>query len=265
MKCSILALTLIAISVAGVPLIAAEVKPNVLFIYLDDFGWKDTGYMGSDFYETPNLDRLAAEGMVFTDAYSCAANCAPARACLLSGQYTPRHRLFNVGTRARGNAKHRRLKHVPGVNVLDPKITTWAKCVQDVGYKTGDARQVAPEQRSAAVRFRRQHWRHAFRQSSARLLPASQCYRVERCTGRRILDGPAERRGRRIHRRQSRESLVVVLDSFRSSHAAECKERARRKVRGEAIWQTPPPRRNGNNDRVGRPRASDESSKLSRG
>ena len=54
---------------------AAE-KPNLLFIFLDDFGWKDTSYMGSDFYETPHLDKLASEGMIFTDAYSCAANCA---------------------------------------------------------------------------------------------------------------------------------------------------------------------------------------------
>lgn len=112
-------------------------KPNILFIYFDDFGWKDTGYMGSDFYETPHLDRLAAEGLVFTDAYSCAANCAPARACLLSGQYTPRHRIFNVGTGPRGHAKHRRWKHIPGTSTLRPEIVTWAEALQQAGYKTG--------------------------------------------------------------------------------------------------------------------------------
>jgi len=114
----------------------AASAPNILFIFLDDFGWKDTGYMGSDFYETPHLDKLAAGGMVFTDAYSCAANCAPARACLLSGQYTPRHQIYNVGTGARGNAKHRKLLHVPGVSTLDPKIVTWAHRIQDAGYAT---------------------------------------------------------------------------------------------------------------------------------
>ena len=114
----------------------AESRPNILFIFLDDFGWKDTSYMGSDFYETPHLDKLAAGGMVFTDAYSCASNCAPARACLLSGQYTPRHKIFNVGTGPRGNAKHRRLLHIPGVKTLDPKIKTWAHCLQDAGYTT---------------------------------------------------------------------------------------------------------------------------------
>ena len=111
-------------------------KPNILFIYLDDFGWKDTGYMGSDFYETPNIDALANGGMVFTDAYSCAANCAPARACLMSGQYTPRHKIFNVGTKPRGKAKCRRLKHVPGVDTLDPNLRTWAHQLQKAGYKT---------------------------------------------------------------------------------------------------------------------------------
>jgi arylsulfatase A-like enzyme len=92
--------------------------------------------MGSDYYETPHLDKLASEGMIFSDAYSCAANCAPARACLLSGQYTPRHELFNVGTGPRGNAKHRKLKHIAGTNTLRPDIVTWAETVRKAGYKT---------------------------------------------------------------------------------------------------------------------------------
>lgn len=115
---------------------AASTKPNILFIFLDDFGWKDTSYMGSDFYESPHLDRLAADGMVFTNAYSASANCAPARASLLSGQYTPRHEIYNVGTGPRGNSKYRRLQHVSGVDVLDTNIRTWAHQIQASGYKT---------------------------------------------------------------------------------------------------------------------------------
>lgn len=122
----------------GPALSAEEAKqPNILFIYLDDFGWKDTSYMGSDFYETPHLDRLAAGGMIFTDAYSNAANCAPARASLLSGQYTPRHRIFNVGTRPRGKATHRRLEQITGTTELDGKIVTWAEALKESGYRTG--------------------------------------------------------------------------------------------------------------------------------
>ncbi|MCP3918959.1 MAG: sulfatase [bacterium] len=111
--------------------------PNILFVYLDDLGWRDTGFMGSDFYETPHLDALAAKGLVFTDAYSCAANCAPARASLLSGQYTPRHEIFNVGTRPRGKAKDRLLAHVPGTGTLRAGVVTWAESLQSAGYRTG--------------------------------------------------------------------------------------------------------------------------------
>lgn len=113
-----------------------ESRPNILFIFLDDFGWRDTGYMGSDFYETPTLDRLAEGGMVFTQAYSAAANCAPARASLLSGQYTPRHRIFNVGMQPRGKRQHRRLEHIAGTDTLDPGIQTWAHRIQKAGYRT---------------------------------------------------------------------------------------------------------------------------------
>ena len=115
---------------------ARNATPNILFVFLDDFGWKDTGYMGSDFYETPNLDKLARGGMIFDNAYSCAANCAPARACLLSGQYTPRHEIYNVGTTPRGKKAHRRLEHIGGKKTLDPKIRTWAHQLQAAGYKT---------------------------------------------------------------------------------------------------------------------------------
>lgn len=130
-----LTLGFLAASILAASASPAE-KPNLLFIFLDDFGWKDTGFMGSDFYETPHLDALAAQGMVFTDAYAAAANCAPARAGLMSGQYSPRHEIYNVGTGPRGKAEHRRLEHVPGTDTLRPDIVTWAQCLQKVGYHT---------------------------------------------------------------------------------------------------------------------------------
>ena len=52
--------------------------PNIVFIFIDDMGWRDVGFMGSEYYETPNIDKLASKGMVFTNAYSNAPNCAPA-------------------------------------------------------------------------------------------------------------------------------------------------------------------------------------------
>ena len=112
-------------------------RPNVLFIFLDDYGWRDCGFMGSDYYETPHLDALAKSGMIFTNAYSASANCAPARACLLSGQYTPRHEIYNVGTSRRGNPKFGKWMHVPGTDTLPRGIRTWAHQIQAAGYRTG--------------------------------------------------------------------------------------------------------------------------------
>jgi hypothetical protein len=69
-------------------------KPNIVFIIADDLGWADVGYNGNDFYETPNIDRLAKEGMVFNNFYPSAANCAPSRAGILTGMYSPRHHVY---------------------------------------------------------------------------------------------------------------------------------------------------------------------------
>ncbi len=62
-------------------------KPNIIFILIDDMGWKDLGCYGSTFYETPNIDRLAKEGMLFTDAYAACPVCSPTRASIMSGKY----------------------------------------------------------------------------------------------------------------------------------------------------------------------------------
>src|SRR5512138_2437350 len=62
-------------------------KPNIVIIFADDLGWGDLGCYGHPSIQTPNLDRLAAEGMRFTDFYSAAEVCTPSRAALLTGRY----------------------------------------------------------------------------------------------------------------------------------------------------------------------------------
>lgn len=69
-------------------------KPNIIIVFADDLGWSDVGYNGQTFYETPNIDKLAGQGMIFNRFYPGAANCAPSRACLLTGMYTPRHQVY---------------------------------------------------------------------------------------------------------------------------------------------------------------------------
>lgn len=65
-------------------------QPNVIIFLVDDFGWMDSGCYGSTFYETPNIDRLAAMGMRFTDAYSACTVSSPTRAALMTGKYPAR-------------------------------------------------------------------------------------------------------------------------------------------------------------------------------
>ncbi|HOD81060.1 MAG: Arylsulfatase [Planctomycetes bacterium ADurb.Bin126] len=110
--------------------------PNIVILFADDQGWKDAGYAGSDFYETPNLDRIAREGMSFTCAYSCAGNCAPSRACLISGQYTPRHGVYAVGSTDRGPKNLMRMIPIPNRQDLPPENVTLAEAMKAAGYAT---------------------------------------------------------------------------------------------------------------------------------
>src|SRR4051812_27682032 len=69
---------------------AAQAQPNVVLILADDLGWTDLSCYGSDFYQTPQIDRLAREGMKFTQAYSACTVCSPTRAAILTGKYPAR-------------------------------------------------------------------------------------------------------------------------------------------------------------------------------
>lgn len=112
-------------------------RPNVLFINVDDLGWRDLGYMGGDFFETPNIDTLSKEGVFFTRSYAGAANCAPSRACLMTGQNTPRHGIYTVSPSARGRASTRKLIPITNIDSLSPKAFTLAELFEKAAYRTG--------------------------------------------------------------------------------------------------------------------------------
>ncbi len=112
-------------------------KPNVLFINVDDLGWRDLGYMGGDFFETPNIDVLSKKGMYFTRSYSGAANCAPSRACLMTGQNTPRHGVYTVSPSARGQSSTRKLIPITNIDSLSSQAFTLAELFKKANYRTG--------------------------------------------------------------------------------------------------------------------------------
>ncbi|MGB1260858.1 MAG: sulfatase [Akkermansiaceae bacterium] len=103
--------------------LAAE-KPNVIVFFIDDLGWTDLGCYGSKFYETPNLDKLAASGVKFTDSYSANPVCSPTRAAILTGKAPQR-----VGIT--------QWIHQPSNITLPKQETTIAEAFQAAGYQTG--------------------------------------------------------------------------------------------------------------------------------
>lgn len=112
-------------------------KPNIVFILADDLGWTDLGVMGSDYYETPHIDRLAAEGMLFDNAYAAAANSAPSRACMMTGMYTPRHGVYTVSPSARGDKAARKLIPIANTEDVRADFVTMAEALQRQGYRCG--------------------------------------------------------------------------------------------------------------------------------
>jgi arylsulfatase A-like enzyme len=111
-------------------------RPNIVVIFADDLGYKDTGFTGSDFYETPNLDALTKRGMVFNHAYAGAGNCAPSRACLHSGQYSPRTGVYAVGRTDRGPIALQRMIPIPNREDLALENVTIAEALKAAGYAT---------------------------------------------------------------------------------------------------------------------------------
>jgi arylsulfatase A-like enzyme len=114
---------------------AKPTKPNVVFILADDLGWADLGCYGSTFYETPNLDRLAKEGMRFTDAYAACNVCSPTRASLLTGKYPARLRLTDWLT-GRPDRPDQKLNRPDFQKFLPLEEVTVAEALKEAGYQT---------------------------------------------------------------------------------------------------------------------------------
>jgi len=121
-------------------------KPNVVLFLVDDMGWMDCGAYGSQYYETPNIDRFAKRAMRFTNAYSQPL-CSPTRASLLTGQYSARHRITSAtGHQAPQPEGHVFLKETApptqpmltpeSKNFLEPTQITLAEALKSAGYRT---------------------------------------------------------------------------------------------------------------------------------
>ncbi len=132
LSCRLVACLLLAACVVQIH--AADRRPNIVFFFADDLGWTGLRSFGSDLYETPNLDRLAKEGMKFTDAYSACTVCSPSRAALMTGKYPARLHLtdFIAGQ----NRPFAKLKIPAWQKWLKHEEVTIAEALRAGGYKT---------------------------------------------------------------------------------------------------------------------------------
>jgi arylsulfatase A-like enzyme len=118
-----------------------KLKPNILFILADDYGYHDLSVTGSKYYETPNIDRIANEGMIFTDGYATCQVCSPSRASIMSGKFPARHGITDwIGART-GEAwskvgRGTQLLPPEYVHALPAEYTTLPEAMKEAGYTT---------------------------------------------------------------------------------------------------------------------------------
>ncbi|MCP4944126.1 MAG: sulfatase-like hydrolase/transferase, partial [Planctomycetaceae bacterium] len=108
------------------PLLAADRAPNIIYIMADDLGYGDLSCFGQKKFKTPNIDRLAAEGVTFTDYYAGSTVCAPTRCVLMTGLHTG-HAFV------RGNREVQPEGQAP----MPAEIDTLPRRLKDAGYTTG--------------------------------------------------------------------------------------------------------------------------------
>lgn len=126
-----IALLVLANSIAS----GKTVRTNIVLFLIDDLGWKDVGCNGSSYYQTPNIDRLAQEGVRFTNAYAACALCSPTRAAILTGKYPARLLLTDWLPSGRWNPKAK-LREGRFVRALPMEEFTLAEALRQAGYRT---------------------------------------------------------------------------------------------------------------------------------
>lgn len=136
----VLSLSVIVLSLFAIPGTVssqeARKTPNIVYILADDLGWTDITCQGSGYYETPNIDRLATQGMRLTRYHNC-QNCQPTRAALMTGQYGARTGIYTVGGIDRFDWSSRPLRPVDNVVQLPLDRQTVANVLKNAGYATG--------------------------------------------------------------------------------------------------------------------------------
>lgn len=110
---------------------ASEHRPNFVFIFADDWGWGDLGCYGHPHIQTPNLDRLASEGTLFSQFYVCSGVCSPSRAAVMTGQFPGKLGIHGHFSSHEANERRGMPNH------LDPALPTYTDLLKQAGYRVG--------------------------------------------------------------------------------------------------------------------------------
>ena len=111
-------------------------QTNVVLFLIDDLGWQDLGCYGSDYYQTPNIDRLARDGMRFTDGYAACNVCSPTRAAIMTGKYPARLLLTQWLPAGRWSHTKHKMREGRYVSNLPLEEITIAEALREAGYRT---------------------------------------------------------------------------------------------------------------------------------
>ncbi len=111
-------------------------KPNIIFILADDMGYGDLSCYGQELFETPNIDRLAEEGMRMTSCYAGSAVCGPSRSVLMTGQHTGHTRVRANSCKVGGTLGYKGDNLRRRINLFNEDLTV-GNMMQDAGYHTG--------------------------------------------------------------------------------------------------------------------------------
>ena len=125
------ALSLVLVVGLSLPAFTGEPRPNIIFVFTDDFGYGDLGSYGGQFAPTPNLDRMANEGIRFTQFYVAAPICSASRAGVMTGMFPGRWRITSYLHERKANAQ------CGSADFLDVKAPSVARLLKSAGYATG--------------------------------------------------------------------------------------------------------------------------------
>lgn len=140
-KSTICLLPLFLLACSTSPEAETASKPNILFILADDLGYADLSCMGSKYYETPYIDRIAAQGTVFTNGYATCQVCSPSRASIMTGKFPARHDItVHIGSPSgeawRSRKRFTKLLPAEYTHNLPPEYITMPEALKEAGYKT---------------------------------------------------------------------------------------------------------------------------------